>query len=81
MSSGEPARIEPSSSSIVVNSPPSGLSQNFWALAFLISPGTFIRPVAASNEVSMLVTGTAPVMIIGLPCSAVISRILATRAS
>ena len=29
----------------------------------------------------MLVTGTAPAMIIGLPCSAAISRILATRAS
>ncbi len=48
---GEPARIEPSSSSILVNSPPSGLSQNFWSLAFLIRPGTFIRSTAACERV------------------------------
>ena len=74
--------MEPSSSSIVVNSPPSGLSQNFWALAFLIRPG-HVHPADAPPRTmsSMLVTGTAPAMIIGLPCSAVISRILATRAS
>ena len=64
-----------------VNSPDGGLSQNFWALAFLMRPGA-LSPASASAVVSaMLVTGTAPTLIMGLPCSAVISRILATRAS
>src|SRR2546428_4362192 len=64
---------------MVVNSPDFGFTQNFCAFAFLMRPGTFRRSIAASVVLSMLVTGTAPVMIIGLPCSAHISRIFFVR--